>query len=121
MTMIETKGPRPYHVATTAVIGGNRLGQMYPANWREPQYPGDSILQADLVKDDVLGDVRVQWYSDECMKVGKFVPGYEECSPGDTPKWWPDKHEWARDRATASRAFVQFLIEAIREGWSIKC
>lgn len=143
MTMIETKGPRPYHIGRMSLPKddgnlGRALGarlkakgykiNLFPADWTEPRYPGDSIMRVDLVRGDEIGDVRVQWYGnglkptpDDKLKVGAFLPGYETSSPGDTPKWWPDKDKWVNNRAAASRTFTQYVIAAIRDGWRPRC
>lgn len=143
MSMIETKGPRPYHVATermkfpkyddAARAFAKRIArkgykvEWQPADWVEPRYPGDSIMIVHLVKGDEIGDVRVQWYGDyavaqpgDRLKVGTFLPGVVECSPGDTPKVWPEKSAWVNDRAAASKLLIQYLIVAFRDGWSVK-
>lgn len=143
MSMIETKGPRPYHVgrAATRALDYGTGAQAFaarlkaagykidprPADWRDPQYPGDTIMIVRLTKGDEIGDVRVQWYGngveakdDDRLKVGSFLPGVIECSPGDTPKCWPERWEWVTDKAAASRLLVQYLIVAFRMGWSVK-
>lgn len=127
MTMIETKGPRPYHAGRLA-RGEAAKTVKTPAAWKEPKYPGDSILQVDLVRGDEWGDIRVQWYGngmkptpDDKLKVGAFLPGYETSSPGDTPKWWPDKDEWVDSRLAASSVFMKYMIAAIRDGWRPRC
>lgn len=144
MNATDTKGPRPYHVGrmkfpkqadyeSSARVFAERLKAkgftvdfQPPSVWTEPRYPGDTILIVHLVKGDELGDVRVQWYGngltaqpDDKLKVGSFTPGYDECSPGDTPKFWPDKSEWFNDRDAASRQLVQYLIAAFRDGWRL--
>lgn len=142
--MIEA--PRPYHTGRFAMKFprneqyekvGRALGQRlrekgfrldyYPADWTEPKYPGDSIMRVDLVRGDELGDVRVQWYGDglkpkdnDSLKVGTFLPGVEECSPGDTPKVWPERSEYVHSKAAAARILVQYLIAAFRDGWSVR-
>lgn len=136
--MTPDKGPRPYHVATEKLRfpkDDGRLGRALaeklrahgfrltctwepPASWTEPKYPGDSMLRVDLVRGDELGDVRVQWYDDTTLKVGAFLPGVTECSPGDTPKTWPEKFSWVTTKDEASKQVVQFLIAAYRDGWS---
>ncbi len=143
MSMIETKGPRPYHVGRKhplRMIGYSTGTKTFierlkakgykiewrPADWTEPKYPGDSIMIARLVKGDEFGDVRVQWYGnglkpkdDDTLKVGTFLPGVVECPPGDTPKCWPEKSEYVYSKDEASRIFVQYVIEAFRDGWSV--
>lgn len=119
------KGPRPYHVSATRAVAPELRVHWQPADWREPQYPGDAIMRVDLTRGDEIGDVRVQWYDDGILKVGSFTPGYEQCSPGDTPKFWPDKDAWikgdpAQCKADASKQLVHFLIAAFRDGWRIK-
>lgn len=143
MPQAEVKGPRPYHVAGVGPVKFldyarparaserfKRLGRVLnwrPTDWTEPRYPGDSILRVDLVRGDEFGDVRVQWYGNgltqkdgDKLKVGSFTPGYETSSPGDTPKWWPDRDEWVESKSAASKIFMQFVIAAIRQGWRVK-
>lgn len=120
MTMIETKGPRPYHA-------GRFTEPKRPADWRTPKYPGDSILYVGLVRGDEMGDVRVQWYGNglkqedgDSLKVGSFLPGEVQSSPGDTPKVWPERSEYVTDKETAAKLFLAYVTEAVRNGWRVK-
>lgn len=96
--------------------------------WTEAQYPGDAVrilmLKRGHGRAMVLGDVRIQRY-DTSVKVGSFLPGDEECSPGDTPKVWPEKSEWFKsatyraDNQTdlADAEFDRYVQEAYADGW----
>lgn len=121
--MIEPR-PRPYHTGRFAdrIKSVNAtLSNFRPADWTEPKYPGDAILRVDLVRGDEFGGIRVQWgFKDDQLKVGAFLPGVEECPPGDTPKVWPEKSEMVADKAAASKAVVRYLVEAIRDGWRVQ-
>ena len=92
--------------------------------WTKAKYPGDAVRIVMLYRRDArgrveLGDVRIQDYG-TFVKVGTFLPGEEECSPGDTPKTWPNKHETFRadnggDLADAE--FDKYAQEAYADGW----
>lgn len=61
--------------------------------WTEAKYPGDAVRILMLYRRDErgrieLGDIRIQDYGN-VLRVGAFLPGECECSPGDTPKTFP--------------------------------
>jgi hypothetical protein len=88
----------------------------------EPKYPGEPCELRLLIKDDEIGDVRVQDYGSACKqryKVGTFLPGISECSPGDTPKTWPEKSVWTDDRDEAMSVFARYVEEAREDGWKL--
>ena len=86
-------------------------------------YPGQDVLTAYLTKGREIGFVCVKDYMD-CMKDGKrfqastFLPGICECSPGDTPKVWPEKYVREAALSDARRHFECYLAEALADGWS---
>lgn len=106
-------GPRPYHAGRFA---SQRPGWLPP--WQEPKHPGSTILRLDLRRGEEVGDVRVQWYGDDKLKVGSFTPGVVESSPGDTPKVWPESSVWVGDADEASKMFVELAQAAMRDGWT---
>lgn len=91
------------------------------ADWTKPDYPGDAVRIALLIRGRELGDVRIQDYGSSVKtnryNIGMFLPGVVECSPGDTPKIWPDHNARCNEPATANSAFEQFLQAAYAEGW----
>jgi len=91
--------------------------------WTEPEYPGDAVRIQMLYRGDgrerVIGDVRIQHYG-SFVKVGSFLPGETECSPGDTPKTWPEKSETFRgdnQMDLADGAFDRLVQEAYADLW----
>lgn len=87
---------------------------------REAKYPGDAVRMRQLAKGRELGDIRIQDYGPGAKrryKVGTFLPGVEECSPGDTPKVWPEKSFWTNDSVEAVRVFTNYITDALTEGW----
>lgn len=82
----------------------------------KPKFPGDSWVIVNLQRGDEIGDVRVMNY-DSHFRVAAFVPGWEQCSPGDTPKMVPDRDHWTEDRQEANKLFAQYVIDAFRDGW----
>jgi hypothetical protein len=85
--------------------------------WDEQKYPGSAVRQVLLIKDDVLGSVDIRPHAPSSIKVCCFLPGIEECSPGDTPKTWPERHRWCSDKDTADRVFDAYLMQLMKEGW----
>lgn len=96
----------------------------------EPLYPGAPILltrfrrTVRLLGIDVeeVGDVRVQDYgatnvAGHQFKVGQFLPGIVECPPGDTPKVWPEVHQYAGTFDEASDVFARYVEQAKQAGW----
>jgi hypothetical protein len=89
---------------------------------QEAKYPGDAIRLRLLIKGDELGDVRIQDYgsaSKQRYKVGTFLPGVTECTPGDTPKTWPEKDFWTNDGDEAIRVFTLYVMESMKDGWKL--
>jgi hypothetical protein len=89
--------------------------------WTEAQYPGDAVRIQLLYRRDAkgrleLGDVRIQKY-DNVVRVGKFLPGREECTPGDTPKMVPEKYMHYRFADPADAEFDAYIQEAYADGW----
>lgn len=96
--------------------------------WTEPKYPGDAVREQMLYRRHVdsatgpaveLGDIRIQHYG-SFVKVGSFLPGVTECSPGDTPKTWPEKHETFRGDNQLDQAdgvFDRYVQDAYADGW----
>lgn len=84
------------------------------------RYPGDSVITLRLVRGHELGSIRVQDYGSTCRrryKVGEFLPGREESSPGDTPKVWPEREEWADAIELAKCWLFVFAGHALLDGW----
>lgn len=120
MTHVDAdKGPRPYHTATPRMAVPPSERRFSALEWQTPKYPGDAVLSLLLRKGDELGDVRVQWYKDDALRVAAFLPGYETSFPGDTPKMNPERDEWVTTREEASRVYVQYIIAAFRDGWAV--
>lgn len=88
--------------------------------WTEPKYPGDAVRILMLFHHgrQEIGDIRIQQY-DTFLKVGTFLPGVEECSPGDTPKVWPERNESFHSNQTdlADGQFDKYVQEAYADGW----
>jgi hypothetical protein len=89
--------------------------------WKQPGYPGDRVRELMIYRRDArgrieLGDVCIQSY-DTYLKVGMFVPGVEECSPGDTPKVWPEKHQETLSSPEADNIFDRYVQEVYAAGW----
>ena len=89
--------------------------------WTEPRYPGDRVRNLMLYRRHAdgrveLGDICIQSY-DTYLKVGMFLPGITECSPGDTPKTWPDKHQDTKKSPEADDIFDRYVQEAYAAGW----
>ena len=91
-------------------------------------YPGETIKIEDVRRDDALGCIRIQdWRSMHNGRVdltalglylvGSYLPGVEQCSPGDTPKVWPEKSKWCSDWNEAERLFRRYVREAHDQGW----
>lgn len=86
--------------------------------WVKPEYPGAPVRILNLKRGDELGDIRIQGgITDRTVKVCSFLPGVEECSPGDTPKVWPEKSEYVTNNFAADQLFDQYVGEAYEEGW----
>lgn len=89
--------------------------------WTEPKHPGDMVrcllLKRGSGRDAELGQVCIQYIDDGMVKVCKFLPGEVECSPGDTPKTWPEYYQHARFVAEADALFDRFVQEAYADGW----
>ena len=90
--------------------------------WTTPRHPGDFVRRLDLIRniDDgavELGDVRIQFIHDNAVKVCAFLPGYDECPPGDTPKHWPDRYEFVQSVPAADALFDNYVQEAYADGW----
>lgn len=88
----------------------------------EPLYPGAAVLLTRFVRGDEVGDVRVQDYGssnvgDHNYRIGTFLPGVVEESPGDTPKVWPEVHQWVGTWDAASDVFVRYVEAAKAAGW----
>lgn len=110
-------GPCPYHRASAQAAAPSE--RRLPGEWQTARYPGDAALIVLLTNGEDIGDVRVQEYGTDSFKVGSFLPGVVECSPGDTPKVWPERSEWVTDRPAAAKVLGRYLIEAFRAGWRL--
>jgi hypothetical protein len=92
--------------------------------WTEAKYPGDAVRILALYREYApgrheLGDIRIQHY-ETFVKVGSFLPGVTECSPGDTPKTWPEVHNVYRGDNQADLAdaeFDRYVQDAYADGW----
>lgn len=91
-------------------------GSGHQGLWTEPAYPGDTVRVLDLIRGRELGSVRIQHYGTR-VRVGSFLPGETECSPGDTPKTWPEKHEYCSNSFGADVVFDRYVQEAYGDGW----
>lgn len=111
------KGPKPYHEATPRQATRDGL---LPGEWRETKYPGDAAVNLDVMKDDDIGMIRIQVYGPGSYMVASYTPGYETSSPGDTPKFNPEKVMWCEHKGDADRQFVAYCIGAFRAGWKGK-
>jgi hypothetical protein len=85
--------------------------------WTEAKYPGDAVRIQQLHRAGEIGDIRIQFIRDGLVKVCSFLPGEEECSPGDTPKVWPEKSEYAMSSFAADEQFDKYVGEAYADGW----
>lgn len=88
----------------------------------EARHSGDMIRVVDLIRGDEIGMIAI-FDNLDCAtpgnryRVGSFLPGETQCSPGDTPKTWPEQHEMTDDKAKANRLFADYLTAANRDGW----
>ena len=84
-------------------------------------YPGVTVASTSLARGDVLGMVCIQDYGERTKggryRVGKFLPGITECSPGDTPKTWPEESWWVDGGGHAYELLLQYHREALYAGW----
>lgn len=88
--------------------------------WTEPKYPGDDVRIALLIRGAEIGDVRIQDYGEGInnrYRVGQFLPGVEECSPGDTPKVWPERGAYCATPGEANSTFLEYVRLAREDGW----
>jgi hypothetical protein len=97
-------------------------GSGHEGLWTEPRYPGDTVRILMLYRATTpgryeLGDIRIQHIRQDLAKVGAFLPGETECSPGDTPKTWPEKSETATSSFAADALFDKYVQEAYADGW----
>lgn len=84
--------------------------------WIEPKYPGDAVRELLIKRGPEVGMVLIQHYT-TFVKVGMFVPGVYECSPGDTPKTWPNKSETCTSSPAADAVFDNYVQEVYADGW----
>lgn len=87
----------------------------------EPLYPGAPVLLTRFQRGKELGDVRVQDFGETnvgaAYKVCQFIPGIVECSPGDTPKVWPEVHQYCATWDDASDVFARYCEQVRAAGW----
>lgn len=129
-TVVPPTGTGRY-TAIEALLGRFGAGVKYmidpPQAWREPTYPGDVVRIVRLARGHAEalehGDVRIQDYMGMMRpttgryRVGTFLPGVLECPPGDTPKVWPERHDYARGVEQANAAFDAYYLAALAAGW----
>lgn len=88
----------------------------------EPAYPGAPVLLTSMRRGEEYGDVRVQDFGETVTggryKVCQFLPGVVECSPGDTPKVWPEIHQIVTTLDEAGDVFARYVEQAHAAGWS---
>jgi hypothetical protein len=113
-------GWSPYRPRRSFLAIGCKVDQLIKA---KADYPGDAVRDLLLHRGQELGMVKIQDYMD-CMKdpknrfrVGSFLPGDYECSPGDTGKLWPEKKVNVGTIAEANDAFEILVAEALADGW----
>lgn len=91
--------------------------------WSKARYPGDTVRIVHMSKGDELGSIRIQDQSGAVKhpaynyKIGMFLPGEVQSSPGDTPKVWPERHTSVAERSEANAKFDQYVKDATAEGW----
>lgn len=90
----------------------------------EAPYPGAPILLMRFRRGEEAGDVRVQDYGaankvGSRFKVGQFVPGIVECSPGDTPKIWPEVHQYVATFEESVAVFNRYTAAVLAAGWEV--
>lgn len=88
----------------------------------EAPYPGAPVLLLNFARGGERGDVRVQDFGElnkagHRFKVCQFVPGIVECPPGDTPKVWPEVHQYAGTLDDAAKIFDRYVEAVKRAGW----
>lgn len=91
--------------------------------WKKAEYPGDSVLQQDFLKDNEFGDVRIMDYGEGMVtryRVAMFCPGSVVFLPGDTPKTEPEADIWSNDEQEAQSLFELFVDCAKEDGWLTK-
>lgn len=94
-----------------------------PIERPEALYPGAAVLLTRFSRGDELGDVRVQDYSEmnvtkSAFRVGQFLPGIVEESPGDTAKVWPEVHQYVATFEQALDVFGRYVEAAKAAGWT---
>ena len=89
----------------------------YQALWRDPGSIGQFVRELHLRRGDDFGSIRIQMMRKDYARVCSFLPGVEECSPGDTPKIWPEKQDYATSNYSADTIFDTYVQEAYAEGW----
>ncbi len=76
-------------------ISNNALGRsahLSACKWQPAKYPGGTVRSVQLHREGELGVIRIfDRIGPEQYRVGSFLPGITEYSPGDTPKTWPEK------------------------------
>lgn len=87
--------------------------------WSTPKYPGDAVRRINLINaaGTELGSVEIRPFAPSSIKVCCFIPGEVECSPGDTPKVWPERHRYCSDADSANRVFDAYFMQLLKEGW----
>lgn len=125
---IMTRNPKG-NVLTLAEVRGNYVKRRIiitikdEASWTEPKYPGDAVRIHMLQRGGELGDVRIQHFAGmkagDTVRVGTFLPGIVEGSPGDTQKTWPEFHiDLPADQVGAADGiFDAYLVCAYEAGW----
>lgn len=119
-----TKSTGVRGMLAAAGLLGEPTDESQTAKWRDAKYPGDDVRRVDVRRGDELGMVVIQHYG-VSVRVGSFLPGDVQSSPGDTPKTWPERNEWFRvDRpdfpTCANDMFVRLLTRAQEDGWVIE-
>lgn len=88
----------------------------------EAPYPGAPVLLTSFARCGEYGDVRVQDFgkankAGSEFKVCSFLPGIVEETPGDTPKVWPEIHQYTGDFNEATAIFLRYCEQARAAGW----
>jgi hypothetical protein len=83
-------------------------------------YPGAPVLLICFARGEETGQIKVQDYGEAELsryRVGQFLPGLIEESPGDAPKIWPEVHQWTATIEEATAIFERYVETAHAAGW----
>lgn len=87
--------------------------------WTIPEYPGASVRALHLRRGAEAGDVRIQYFRQDCYRVATFLPGVHVQLPGDSPKTEPESSQWCDDPSVADGVFNRLVSQAFAARWEV--